>query len=142
MLRVRQIFDGLIHDVPRPYLSADVQIVHDKVFERAVVKLQRGDNLTQQEAAALEMFKIPVGTATAAADTVISNSYFQTILQTQDDAQKQRKVAAQYESTAHVSPTSNICEFLFSRAKLVMRPRRRLMDPSTLETLLMLRMNK
>ena len=93
-MRVRQIFDGLIHDVPRPYLSAAAQIVHDKVFERAVVTLQRGDNLTQ-----------PVGTATAAADTVISNSYFQTILQTQDDAQKQRKVAAQYESTAHVSPT-------------------------------------
>ena len=66
MLRVGQILDGLIHDVPRPYLSADAQIVHDKVFERAVVTLQRGDNLTQ-----------PVGTATAAADTVISNSYLQ-----------------------------------------------------------------
>ena len=77
----------------------------------------------------------------AATDVTISNSYLQKLLQTQD-AQNRRKVAAQYESTAHVCPTSNICERLFSRAKIVMRPHRRLMDPSTLETLLMLRMNK
>ncbi len=42
----------------------------------------------------------------------------------------------------YVSPTSNACERLFSRAKLIMRPHRRHMDPSTLEAILMLRMNK
>ena len=45
-----------------------------KVFERAVMKLQWGDNFSQQEATVFKMFKIPVGSAIAAADTAISNS--------------------------------------------------------------------
>ena len=44
-----------------------------------------------------------------------------------------------YEPIFHVSPTSNIVERLFSRCGLIMRPHRRLMDPSTLEMLVMLR---
>ena len=69
-------------------------------------------------------------------------SFVERMLYNQDEVNKRRKVVAQYHSTLHVSPTSNVSERLFSRAKLVMRPHRRLMDPSTLETLLMLRMNK
>ena len=42
----------------------------------------------------------------------------------------------------HISPTSNIVERLFSRCGIIMRPHRRLMDPSTLEMLIMLRFNK
>ena len=71
-----------------------------------------------------------------------SMSFVARMLHNQDEANKRREVVAQYHSTLHVSPTSNVCERLFSRTKLVMRPHRRLMDPSTLETLLMLRMNK
>ena len=69
-------------------------------------------------------------------------SFVERMLHNQDKGNKHRKAVAQYHSTLRVSPTSNVCERLFSRAKLVMRPHRRLMDPSTLETLLMLRMNK
>ena len=42
----------------------------------------------------------------------------------------------------HITPTSNIVERLFSRCGIIMRPHRRLMDPSTLEMLIMLRFNK
>ena len=49
---------------------------------------------------------------------------------------------AEFKSTLHVSPTSNIVERTFSRAGIIMRSHRRLMDPSTLEMLLMLRLNK
>jgi hypothetical protein len=42
----------------------------------------------------------------------------------------------------HISPTSNIVERLFSRCGIIMRPHRRLIDPSTLEMLIMLRFNK
>ena len=44
---------------------------------------------------------------------------------------------AEFKSTLHVSPTSNIVERTFSRAGIIMRPHRRLM-----EMLLMLRLNK
>ena len=49
---------------------------------------------------------------------------------------------AEFKSTLQVSPTSNIVERTFSRAGIIMRPHRRLMDPSTLEMLLMLRLSK
>ena len=46
-----------------------------------------------------------------------------------------------YRSLLHISPTSNIVERLFSRCGIIMRPHRRLMDPSTLEMLVLLRFN-
>ena len=52
------------------------------------------------------------------------------------------RISSGYRSTLHVSPTSNIVERVFSRASIVMRPHRRLMDPSTCEMLIMLRCNK
>ena len=55
---------------------------------------------------------------------------------------KRPKKQPPYYSTLHISPTSNVVERLFSRCGLIMRPRRRLMDPSTLETLVMLRFNR
>ena len=47
-----------------------------------------------------------------------------------------------YRPMNHVSSTSNTVERLFSRAKLVMIPQRRCMDPSTLEAILMFRYNR
>ena len=55
---------------------------------------------------------------------------------------KRPKQQPPYNSTLHISPTSNIVERLFSRCGLIMRPHRRLMDPSTLEMLVMLRFNR
>jgi hypothetical protein len=66
--------------------------------------------------------------------------------ETLDDAAaescKRRKKKNPYRSMDHISPTSNIVERLFSRCGIIMRPHRRLMDPSTLEMLVMLRFNK
>jgi hypothetical protein len=55
---------------------------------------------------------------------------------------KPEKKTCPYRSMDHVSATSNIVERLFSRCGIIMRPHRRLMDPSTLEMLIMLRFNK
>ena len=55
---------------------------------------------------------------------------------------KRTKLQPPYKSTLHISPTSNIVERLFSRCGIIMRPHRRLMDPSTLEMLIMLRFNR
>ena len=50
--------------------------------------------------------------------------------------------ASKHRSTKHVAPTSNVCERVFSRAKLVMRPHRKHMSPFHLEMLIFLRCNK
>ena len=53
-----------------------------------------------------------------------------------------QSVIKSHAHTDHITPTSNIVERLFSRCGIIMRPHRRLMDPSTLEMLIMLRFNK
>ena len=70
---------------------------------------------------------------------VNSTSFVQSTLQA---AQLKNSVHKQYNSTKHVSPTSNLCERLFSRASLILTPNRRSMDPETAETIIMLRFNK
>ena len=47
-----------------------------------------------------------------------------------------------YRSTEHMSSTSNVCERLFSVAKLVMSHLRKNMDPDTLNMILLLKANK
>ena len=58
------------------------------------------------------------------------------------ESSKRHKKSCPYRSMDHITPTSNIVERLFSRCGIIMRPHRRLMDPSTLEMLIMLRFNK
>ena len=49
---------------------------------------------------------------------------------------------SKHRSLKHISPTSNVCERIFSRAKLVMRPHRKHISPFHLEMLIFLRCNK
>ena len=58
------------------------------------------------------------------------------------ESAKRQKKSSPYRSMAHISATSNIVERRFSRCGIIMRPHRRLMDPSTLEMFIMLRFNK
>ncbi len=55
---------------------------------------------------------------------------------------RKREKKFRYRSAAHISPTSVFVERLLSRCGIIMRPHRRLMDPSTVEMLVMLRFNR
>jgi len=59
-----------------------------------------------------------------------------------DQRIKCSRINGQVKAMSHISPTSNIVERLFSNAKLIMTDQRRCMDPTTLETILMLKLNK
>lgn len=144
LLSARVLFDQLITDIPEleHYLAADADIVHCPAFENAVVKLQRGQALSAADKIQLAIFKQPL---IIAEETAGENLTFEQGLLRSVEATKRaaaRGSLAEFRSTFHVSPTSNIVERLFSRAGLIMRPNRRQMDPSTLEMLLMLRLNK
>ena len=56
----------------------------------------------------------------------------------------QKKVSKQsnYRSVNHVAVTANICERVFSRAKIITNDQRGSMDPSTLEKESLLRYNR
>ncbi len=53
-----------------------------------------------------------------------------------------RTANSNYRSTEHASSTSNICERLFSRTKLVLSALRKRTKPDTLNTILFLTANK
>lgn len=139
---VRATFDELIKEHPsmEKHLSKDARIVHDKHFENAVVKVLRHDekSLTAAEKSAISIFLLDPLTAAAAGDRGDRGSILARAL-----VENSRKVARKslYRPMTHVCSTSNIVERLFSRAKLVSSPQRRSMDPSTLEGLLILRVN-
>ena len=54
---------------------------------------------------------------------------------------KRMRTSSKYVDTRFVLETSNVCEQLFSKAKHIMTPTRRRMDPSTLESILLLKIN-
>ncbi len=76
-------------------------------------------------------------------DEEIDLSYLdETLNNAAAELKKRHKKSCSYRSMDHISPTSNIIELLFSRCGILMIPHKRLMDPSTLEMLIMLRFNK
>jgi hypothetical protein len=52
---------------------------------------------------------------------------------------RQRTDTSKYRTTIHVLPQSNICERLFSHAKIIMSDRRKHMKPQTLNDVLLLK---
>ena len=117
------------------WLGTDAEIIHDKMFERAIERLHAGekiDDLPLNLKRKVEHFKSPAAASAAPADP---NRHFLSVAL--DECVQGSEVSFQ-----HFLRTNNISERIFSRCKLIMTDHRRLMDPSTLETFIMLRANK
>lgn len=144
---VRKVFDKLCakYSFARRHLSAAADIIHEPLFESAVAKLQGNDSsLTLAEKKKVSFFLIDSAEAESDEDEddVIMNFLDETLDDAAAESAKRQKKTCPYRSMDHISATSNIVERLFSRCGIIMRPHRRLMDPSTLEMLIMLRFNK
>jgi hypothetical protein len=142
LISARLAFDELLHMFPvmRSHLAPDAPVVHNKDFENAVIKIQtnKEDKLTRAEKKTVEVYLLdPVEEDEAE----MKEDYAMRMARLEEEA-KAPKGKSKYRSLAHIAPTSVIVERLFSRAKLIMTPHRRCMDPSTLEMLLLLRYNK
>jgi hypothetical protein len=147
---VRTLFDNLLEDFGAKYqlkhLKKDSDIIENKDFENGIVKIQEHEelNLTQAEKNAVKIFLKPV----AASFTPPANgdaeqpatAYAASVLLKRKRIEQDKESA--YRETKHVVSTSNICECLFSRAKLLFSPLRKRMKASTLETLLFLNANQ
>jgi hypothetical protein len=124
-------------------LKPNADIVHNPDFESAVVKIQAGkeSSLTPREKCAVSSFLLEDRDVNDRNEAdAIEETYTQRIMR---KAEEQRTVKrSKYRPLLHLCPTSVVVERLFSRAKLIMTPNRRRMDPSTLEMLLLLRCNK
>lgn len=134
---VRTTFDALISEYAllQLYLAADAQIIHNKHFENGIVKLQRGDEklLSKEEKKAISVFRLDA--TTVVDEHVSSGGFMDKVFAKQAKVQKH----SNYRCVNHVSPTSNICERVFSRGKLIFTDQRGSMDPSTFEDILIMR---
>ena len=144
---VRKVFDKLCakYLFARRHLSAAATIIHEPLFESAVAKLQVNDSsLTPIEKKKVSFYLIDSAEAESDEDEddAIMNFLDETLDDAAAESAKRQKKTCPYRSMDHISATSNIVERLFSRCGIIMRPHRRLMDPSTLEMLIMLRFNK
>ncbi|ETO62060.1 hypothetical protein F444_20004 [Phytophthora nicotianae P1976] len=115
LLDARDLFDGLLELRPSmtTYLSPDAEIVHSPAFEAAVVKMLVGDAglLTNEEARALEPFRVPAeALSTAEVTSSIAKEGFA------DQILNRRKIVANpstYNLLSVIPPTSNRVERFF-----------------------------
>jgi hypothetical protein len=154
MSKTRFYFNELLKKHPElhRYLSEEGENVSDPYFEKAIVKIQNAViqglgkvKLDPQEARAVHIYLKEDLAGFDSSDE--SESENETSFIKEADAQYEAKVKRNkkefpYRSTMHVCATSVIVERLFSRCGIIMRPHRRLMDPSTMEMLVMLRFNR
>lgn len=156
----RQYFDDLYDahstdDRELIHLSENAAIINNRHFENGVVKLQSGNesSLSPAEKSALKMFlkHVPAGQgggravpapAPAQAQALSQLTFAQRSHHTFEEERASREAASKYESTEHCGADNNICERLFSAAKLIFSSLRKRMDPDTLDMLLFLKANR
>ena len=133
---------------PLSQLKADSVLVNNPSFENGIIKIQSGseDMLTRAEKEAVSLYLKNVlepfdeekdcelqGQAQAYADRILSEA---------QQNKRQRADTSKYRTTIHVFPQSNLCERLFSHAKIIMADRRKHMKPKTLNDVLLLKANR
>jgi hypothetical protein len=145
-------FDGLIEELgdkyPFTHLKPYAAIVNNPDFENGIAKLQGGaeGTLTIEEKEAVAIFLIvdeeEEDNDVVQAAGVPRLGFAERLLRTAESNKRRRVGKSKYRCTRHVIATSNICERLFSRAKLLMSHLRRSMSPATLNMLLFLKANR
>ena len=142
LVHVRTIFDKLIEQYSDSVekLGSNSELVQTPDFENGVCKVQALDErlLTANERKALKRFLLPLNqedeeSEHESGDEEVQTDWAQDCIDVWDSRKRRKLAVSKYRSMKHVSPTSNVCERLFSRAALVMRPHRRHMTPFHLE---------
>jgi hypothetical protein len=146
LFQARALFDRLVGNFPETanYLSSTADIIQNIAFESAVIKVLGNNNkLSREESKVLQRFRIDPIDEYEDIEESTTSDFADAVL---NSAEASRRVEGtttrlSYRSLKHVSATSNVCERLFSRAKLIARDHRKHMSPYHLELLLFLRYN-
>jgi hypothetical protein len=145
----RSLFDGLISEhgdtYPLSALQPNSYLITNPHFENGVIKIQDGkeSSLSRNEKLAVARYlKDGAVDDEDEDDDAETEGFASRVLKAAHKDKRQRTDNSKYSSTAHVYPQSNLCERLFSQAKLVMRDHRRSMHPETLNDILFLKANR
>ena len=151
LLEVREIFDQVLEDHPTLdfYLAEEAAIIHDKAFEKAILKIHRGISLTPIEiltVAKLKKSQAEGGTASVASmadgGAASSSNYAVDIQQRIKRRRLGGSVRDEYFNLEMLVGTSVSCERIFSIAQHIMTAVRKSTSPIVFETILFLKMNK
>ena len=143
MMGTRNLFDALIKKFPsmRDDIKSNSKHVHCPDFENGIVKIQSHQEakLSAAEKEAVKVFLIEEVEREEPADEL---SFVQSVLMEVEEQQKKRSRVTKYRSTMHVTPVFCICcEQTNSISKHIMSDTRKQMDPTSLEMLLILKLN-
>ena len=151
LLQVRTLFDKLIADFgelyPLTHIRRDASIINNPDFENGILKILDGREaaMTRAEEIACAIF-LKDHDQQAEAELVDGEEedlgYAASILRNSQQAKKARGSVSAYRDVRHVSPNTVIVERLFGKAKHIMTPLRRKMDPDFLNMLLFLKANR
>lgn len=118
------------------YLSPNARIIHNQHFENAISKLQSVPpdvNLTALESEQVKRFEIvPIQQLDYNTLSIVARG---------EILKKPKRENILYRSVAHVIPTSNVAERLFSQARHIMNYDRKHMGSEKLDLLLFLKFN-
>jgi hypothetical protein len=153
-VRVREMFDTILENYPElnGHIGADASIIVDKVFEKAVIQIAKGQVLTEEQRVQVQGLLRPQLNCGGHASGTFENidhqvegklSYVQKI----EARIKRRKtsndeIASQYINLDILSGTSVSCERLFSVAKHILTDTRKSASPAMFEALLLLKINR
>jgi len=156
----RKAFNKLIEMYPAEagqkgiehWLGSNAEIIHDKNFEKALERIHAGEkfsDLSPAQKTSLSVFRVrapsrrpqEVVASAERREQHFMSEVFDDV-EAQIEHNEARGDAGSIRPTKHVIRVNNCCERLFSATKRIMTDSRKHMDPSTLETLIMLRMNK
>ena len=152
-VQVREIFDAMVEDYPvfSGYLGDAADIVENKMFEKAVVKIAKGLQLTvEDEPLVRPLLKAEVIIPERAPpdesvdnDANTATNYAASL----EQRLKRRRRNAVLEKDAYMNldilpGTSVTCERLFSLAKHVLTDTRKRTSPALFEALMLLKVNR
>lgn len=153
LYEARRLFDKLLVDFGMKYplsqLKTTSVLVNNPSFENGIIKIQSGceDRLTRAEKEAVSLYLKNVVDAVGDEEKESelpgqAQAYADSILSEAQQSKRQRTDTTKYRTTIHVLPQSNLCERLFSHAKIIMADRRKHMKPQTLNDVLLLKANR
>ena len=146
----RALFDGVIDSFPetKDRLSKSANIVHDKVFEDAVTKIQDGklSELTLEERLSVSNLQIEEtqdSNEVSECNEEERNSLAERVLKKRrmEASEIDRNKKSKYMDLKFIIPTSNICERLFSAAGYGLNDRRQAILPANFEYQMFLDVN-
>lgn len=141
MSDVRSLFDAVLESYPicEERLSPSAPIVLDKVFESALVQIQRGRSaeLSPSQVRSVKHLQITANPPGNIDDKSIS--FAERVLKKQK--LQSHASTSEYMDMRFLIPTSNICERLFSKAGFTLNDRRMAILPVNAEAQMFLHLN-